>query len=403
MDLTSQAAELARQVSFATTGTSNEFQLHQAIEGYLEQACKELGISWVAFSVNVSLIGSDKQRRFADAVHGAVIIEYKRPKSFRGRDGNVLQEAKAQAEEYAKLMEAEEGRSIEKYVLIAWDGGHINFGQIIDGRGQWESLQDFNSTQAQGLLKLLQDDGRPLVHPLVLSQLVGPESETGASLIPLFYNALVQATEDDAPTTKTKLLFTEWNRLFGQVIGMQSTQLNNLLRIQASTHQTDYNQNIPQYIFALNTHIALVAKLVAALSLPNPETNVADATVDLENRLQSLEDGSLFRDAGVVNILSGDFFTWYLDGSSWHAVRPGIEKLLIELQRIDFNVQRKELSSVRDLFKGNVRNLHAQSASTRPRRILHTRLACGPRARHVGVGTARPTVGPHLRYRDVHP
>ena len=241
---------------------------------------------------------------------------------------------------------------MEEYELVAWDGRHINFGQIIDGEDQWESLEDFNSVQAQRLLRLLEDNGRPLVHPLVLSQLVGPESETGASLIPLFYNALVQATEPGAHTTKTKLLFTEWNRLFGQVIGIQSTQLNKLLRTQASAHQIRYEENIPQYILALSTHIALVAKLVAALSLPDPATDMADASVDVENRLQALEDGSLFRDAGVANILSGDFFTWYLDENSWDTVKPGIENLLVELQRIDFNVRRKGLSSVRDLFKG---------------------------------------------------
>ena len=194
--------------------------------------------------------------RFADAVHGAVIIEYKTPGGFQGNEGRLLRIAKEEAEDYAELMRALEGRAIEEYVLVSWDGKHISFGRMVDGGGDWGTLATFNEVQAIRLLRLLKDDGRPLVHPAILSQLVGPESQAGSTLIPALYGALVDATEADSPTTRTKLLFTEWNRLFGQVIGVQSTHVQQFIESQGAAHGVNYQDHTPQYIMALSTYTA---------------------------------------------------------------------------------------------------------------------------------------------------
>ena len=352
-NITYQSATLASSVAMATASASNEIQLQHAIESHLGTTSKELGIVWVPFSINISLRGQNGRRpRFADAVHGSVIIEYKSPGSFHGTEGKVLEKARDQAEDYAKLLKAEEGRPVEEYFLIAWDGNHISFGQIVGDRGEWENLVAFDEFQAQRILKALKDNGRPLVHPNILSQLVGPESDAGTNLIPELYNALVDATKPDSPTTRTKLLFTEWNRIFGQVIGTRSVQIRKLIQRQGIAHHTDYHDNVPQYMLALSTHIALVAKLVAALSLPNPDTDVGDSTVDIKTRLEGLEDGSLFYNAGIVNILSGDFFAWYLDDIHWPDLKANLTRLVTDLQTLDFDIRRKDPSSVRDLFKG---------------------------------------------------
>ncbi len=98
--------------------------------------------------------------------------------------------------------------------------------------------------------------------------------------------------------------------------------------------------------------MALVAKLVAAFSLPNATVDVGDSSVDLKERLQFLEDGSLFRDAGVLNMLSGDFFGWYLEDEAWDETEPGLRQLMTALSQVDFNIGMKSNDSVRDLFKG---------------------------------------------------
>jgi hypothetical protein len=60
-----------------------------------------------------------------------------------------------------------------------------------------------------------------------LEGIAGPESAIGSKLIPQFFQSIFNA--DSLPenrASKTKLLFTEWHRLFGQVVGVQSESLN---------------------------------------------------------------------------------------------------------------------------------------------------------------------------------
>jgi hypothetical protein len=102
----------------------------------------------------------------------------------------------------------------------------------------------------------------------------------------------------------------------------------------------------------LNTYIALVAKIVAALSLSGSSQNILDASVLLRNRLFSLELGSVFSDAGIVNMLIGDFFSWYIDNVEWKSFEGPISELVTRLSGVNFDVTKKSPASTRDLFKG---------------------------------------------------
>lgn len=44
-----------------------------------------------------------------------------------------------------------------------------------------------------------------------------------------------------------------------------------------------------------------------------PTQDITDANVPLRQRLAALEDGRLFADAGIANMLNGDSFSWYID------------------------------------------------------------------------------------------
>jgi hypothetical protein len=352
-EIEAAAKELSKAVAIATSGAKNEASLRHEIEKALEVACNNLRIAWTPFTLDQTLWSDNGAGpRFVDVAHGAVIIEYEPPKSFAGMEGAVLNHAKSQAEDYTKLIQQEEGRPLNEYVLIAWDGAHLTIGYFLDEAFKWESLVAFDENQAQRLLQHLRDNGRPLVHPRLLSSLVGPETDVGAALVPRLFHALTKATKSSSPTTKTKLLFREWSRLFGQVVGIQSHQLREMLRRQGVSHRESYYKAIPQYLFALNTHIALVAKIVAALSLTGGSQDILDASVSLKDRLLSLEFGSVFADAGIVNMLIGDFFSWYVDDAEWKSFEIPIRQLVTRLSGISFDVTKKSSASTRDLFKG---------------------------------------------------
>ena len=347
-----EAAErLARAAAVATANSPNEDSLRHELENALEQECARLRIIWTPYQLERTLRNQEGRIGFADVVHGALIVEYEPPSSFRGRSGPELVHAKEQAQDYAQRMAWQEGRAISDYILVAWDGAHLTFGRGIDGEWAWGPLEPFSPGGAERLLRALNDQGQPFVHPALLRQHVGPESELGGRLLPQLFQAVLEST-GDGPATKTTLLFREWRRLFGQAVGITTERLDELLRRQAAAHGTRYESDVPAYLFALHTYIAIIAKLVAALALPHPTQDISNANVPLQQRLRVLEGGRLFVDAGVSNMLAGDFFAWYVDDDAWPRIESPLNDVISRLRGISFDVSRRAPESIRDLFKG---------------------------------------------------
>lgn len=344
-------SNLVSAVISAAEASKNEAQLRHELEISLKAACDARNILWTPFQLERALKASGKPTKFADVAHGAVVIEYEPPKSFSGRVGSKAKHARVQAEEYAVLISAEEGRELSQYVLVVWDGSHISFGQYQDANPVWESLLPFDEDSANRLVQALAQDGKPLVHPQLLQALVGPDSEYGAALIPELYTSICRA-ESGLSTSKTKMLFAEWRRLFSQVVGFQPAPMKKLLSRQEISHDHPYQENPAAYLFALNTYIAVIAKVVTACALPHPSQDILDAAVPIADRMLAIETGELFEHAGILNMLSGDFFSWYLDDSSWSLYKPHLDALLTRLAGVDFAVSKKHPDTTRDLFKG---------------------------------------------------
>lgn len=343
--------QLVASAATAANAAQNERQLSSVLEDLLKIECQQLGASWSAYSLETYLPGKRGKRRFLDAVHGAVIIEYEPPKSFNGRAGATFKHACDQAEEYAELLSGIEGRKLEEYILVVWDGDTISFGKNSKGGATWDGALAFDNATAARLIGAIQSNGRPLVSQVVLAQEAGPDSALGAAIIPELFKAS-GAAEQAKPATKTTLLFAEWRRLFGQVIGVGDGPLREFIEGQSKKYAIDYAQNTPAYLFAVNTYIALLAKTVAACALPGAAEDIRDSAVSIKQRIGSLEDGSLFRHAGLTNMVSGDFFSWYADDVAWSNYAPQISAMIDQLADIDFDIAKKSPDTTRDLFKG---------------------------------------------------
>lgn len=361
--LAASAERLSAGALLAAGVAPNEANLRHEIELLLRGECAALGIPYAPFNLERALRGDARTIAFADVVHGGVIIEYEPPRSFGGgRKRANIAHAKDQAEDYAARMAHEEGRPIGDYVLVVFDGAHIAFGAVDgpDGGGpsagdraaRWERLLPFDAAGARRLLTELEGRGRPLVHPALLRCLVGPESAVGEKLIPALFTAVAAATAAGRGQSGTALLFAEWRRLFGQAVGIPTDRLRAFLLRQSDAHGVPYGTDVPCYLFALHTHIALVAKLVAALALPHPSEDIRDAGVPLIERIRTLESGTLFADAGIVNMLGGDFFSWPAEDAAWPAIETPLAALLDQLGHMSFDMTHRDPGSVRDLFKG---------------------------------------------------
>lgn len=328
--------------------SANEEQLKINAETILEELCAEHGIFWNSYTYEHSF---DSGRRRIDAVHGSTVIEYEPPRSFRGMENAQMKHARQQAEEYVALLSEEEGRQIGGYSLIAWDGETITFGRPANDGFIWEPARPFDNLCLNRLLTLIADGGRPLVSPMLLKQFIGPDTEVGRRLLPALFQA-IRSAQTAEKTTRTKLIYTEWTRLFGQVDGTETERLSRYLEDASRSHGIDYRTDPQAYVFALSTYIALVAKTCAVYSLASRSDEALNPSSDPRAFLRSIETGEYFRMFGIENMLGTDFFSWYLGGDVTENLDEPLGLLLERLRTIDFDVTQKSPESVRDLFKG---------------------------------------------------
>lgn len=328
--------------------SENEEQFKIKAEGILERLCESRGVFWNSYTYEHSFKSAGRR---VDAVHGSTIIEYEPPCSFNSTENSQLRHARKQAEEYAELLSEEEGRDIGKYSLVAWDGETITFGCTSGNQFIWEPARAFDGLCLNRLLTLIADGGRPLVSPMLLKQFIGPDTEVGRRLLPALFHAIRQA-KTSASTTRTKLIYIEWARLFGQVDGVETERLARYLENASRSHGVDYTAAPQAYVFALSTYIALVAKTCAVYALASQSDDVIAPSPVPRAFLKNIESGEYFRMFGIENMLGTDFFSWYLGDDVAEELDQPLGLLLERLRTLDFDVAKKSPKSVRDLFKG---------------------------------------------------
>jgi hypothetical protein len=114
-------------------------------------------------------------------------------------------------------------------------------------------------------------------------------------------------------------------------------------------------------LFALQTAYALIMKLVAyriiselrfekPLKTYNGMLKASEA--NLRIFCETLEDGEIFRNIGIVNLLEGDFFSWYSSATQWNNdIAEHIRKLLEILARYENASEVFKSKEAIDLFK----------------------------------------------------
>ncbi len=129
---------------------------------------------------------------------------------------------------------------------------------------------------------------------------------------------------------KTKMLFNEWKELFRLAHDDVSKQQAIIDRRQSleSLLGESFLENDEEYaaLFALQTSYAIIVKIVAyrivsiaryKASLIDFESLIGIESESMRQHMASLEEGAVFRDYGITNLLEGDFFSWYTTKDQW--------------------------------------------------------------------------------------
>ena len=357
----SVVAETQRLVQRART----EEDLRIGFEKILEPSLRKLGVEVEPRYEKWSVFTGTR----ADAVHGRVIIEYERPRSFSGRSRitHAYQQLVDQIRGEAKPAGGELFVFDPRFVGVGFDGQQIFFVRYTGDKTQAKSeLREedfvqlgpypFSIESARTLLAHMRALCRRPLCAEQLTEVFGPQGDVAPAVV----SALVDALENWPDAPRVQAFYDEWRRLFGIVYGEQLTRrqaerakrLRELYGVQTET-------GFQQLLFCVHTYFVLLMKLIATELVSIAETSYMSSFCDdlvhsqegkLRAELEEVETGGAFAKRGIRNFLEGDFFRWYLDAWS-PQLRDAIVTMARGLAEFEPATPRIEPGYHRDVIK----------------------------------------------------
>lgn len=257
----------------------------------------------------------------ADTTIGALVIEFKQPSTLSNK--TLKDKAVSQLIDYLNGLEL----SIELvgYVTDGVKGCFV----VRDEKGI--QIGNFTAISYSHLDRLIQTiiglNLTVLSSKSIVENFCNPPTNNGIAfdLVKILYNNLSKHI-----TPKTRMLFNEWKELFNLSHDDISKQQSIIDRRKSLEDllQTRFNEVDEEYtaLFALQTAYVIIIKVVAyrIVSIVRYKSSLLDfeSLVDVDSealrmKLASLEEGAIFRDYGITNLLEGDFFSWYSTKEQW--------------------------------------------------------------------------------------
>lgn len=294
----------------------------------------------------------------ADTAIASLVIEFKQPSTL----SNKINKAKAisQISDYLLGLKSEDNKIVEGYVTNGVEGCFVT---LVNGEIHEEDFIEINEFALDRIiqnilsLKLLAFNASNLV-----DSFCNPPENNGVAyeLVRCLYNVLI---EDIKP--KTKMLFIEWKQLFNlahddiskqQAIIDRKKSLEELLGHKFSDRDDEYLS-----LYALQTAYAIIVKAIAFKVVSQVRFNkslisfgesINQDSEALRIQFSRLEDGAIFRDYGMTNLLEGDFFSWYCAENQWNeSIAKCIKNIFEILSRYSEKAVLNNTHKSQDFFK----------------------------------------------------
>jgi hypothetical protein len=262
-----------------------------------------------------------------DSRIGAIVIEYKRPLALR--TPRRIDKATSQLEDYVEAVSRENAGVAIGFLT---DGRQVRTVRAVDGL--IASRSGMQTLSGEALLRLVRniisldlDELSPatLIRDFCGRDHNGPIYDTARTL----YDVLLRNASQ-----KTTMLRKEWEEIFklGHNDISQQSRIQERRRAMAQIFGTELATSESEYtaLFSLHTAYALLMKLMAyklvsEIYFPRstrPSSYEYESLLTADSQglrafCEALEDGSVFRQLGILNLLEGDFFSWYADHNQW--------------------------------------------------------------------------------------
>lgn len=257
----------------------------------------------------------------ADTVAGALVIEFKQPSALEKPNGK--DDALNQISDYLEGLNGEEDIPIVGFVTDGLSGCFVvRINDVFVPETFLPLSYELMDRVIQYIIALRMT---ALSSKNLVVNFCNPPENDGVAfgLFKSLYGVLSNMTE------KTMMLYNEWKELFNlahdiskqQAILNRKKALGNLIGEEFSDNDNEYKA-----LFALQTAYAIIIKIVAYRVVSRARYNSAledfEATEKqshdaLRIHLAELEDGAIFRQYKILNLLEGDFFSWYCTAEQW--------------------------------------------------------------------------------------
>lgn len=350
----------------ATNEAEIESEFDYQFRSVFDDFFSHLGFSYVPEKETAVSTKYHRTKGRADTSVGNLIVEFKHKSKFANK--TQVDNAVTQAECY---MEGFNEASEVKSIAFVTDGIRGEFIVYSDGKSVRQGLDKFDAKSVDlfvksfiGVNKVELSAGN-LKRDLAMS--IGGDVPLSKQLSIELFDVL-----QNNMTQKTQMLFEEWKELFKLSHDDESQQEAIIKRRNAISQYfsiaiADADEEYLA-LFALQTSYAICIKLIAFKVISN--ISFQEGMLDFDNlrNLRSsqlrttfadLEDGAIFRDYGILNLLEGDFFSWYATEEEWtKEVSQKISNILRVLVRYVhsdvFHTENQSHDFFKELYMGMV-------------------------------------------------
>ena len=341
----------------ATVASIFEINLYDTIKNVFGLKFYPIKEDSVYTKRHVATSKRDKRGRI-DSRIGALVIEYK----FKGKLQTIKQkdEAIQQIRRYLEGLYAENPR---EYVGFITDGKKANFIVLDENKniteGAYAKLSGIHLEKIVKTIVLLEKSA--FTPENLVKDFCQPEDKNVAKELSL---VLFDVLEHQM-TNRTQMLFNEWRELFRLAHDDQSKQqaIEDRRKSLSKVIGRRFSDNSLEYLtlYALQTAYAIIVKIIAYKFISKIKfkhsfisfTDLASRDSEtIRSQLNRLEEGAIFRDLGIGNLLEGDFFAWYCVDDQWSdEIAKVIKKVFSVLTNYEDTALFQTSDKVQDLFK----------------------------------------------------
>ena len=220
---------------------------------------------------------------------------------------------------------------------------------------------EINAQSVLRLLEAIRGLRRKPIEAQFLLEDFGPKSEISRKSILVFYKSIANPA-----SSRTKMLFEDWKRVFSQVCAYSTEKLKGLIKYYGL--EKEKIVDVEKLMFSIHTYYTILMKLLTSeivtlfadsligSYLKKIEEAYLKSKKDMLEELKELEEGGIFNELGIKNFLEADYFAWYLD--EWN---DEIATIIYEISKklLDYEPATVELTPerIKDLFKRLYQNL----------------------------------------------